>query len=159
MSPTDKFQELICVLRDWDPAYDQSYLYGPRSGERYLNKLGNHELNKYFESLYCYLMPSAGSAHKRSTVEFNRLSDQFLTEMSNLIRLKLLNIDEMAVKKDSRIGRTVKPDQLNKLFKVEINKLNGMADPIVEMADSADNWERLESESIKVLDDYSDEDI
>ena len=132
MTPTDKFQELIFILRDWNPSQSENknILFGPKSGERYLseiNKIGNHELNKYFQNLYCYLMPSAGSAHKRSTVEFNRLSDQFVVEMTNLIRLKVLNINEMAVKKNSKIDTNLKPDQLNELIVNNVINLNGIS--------------------------------
>lgn len=71
-------------------------------------------------------MPSVGSHAKRLNLDLNRLNEQFIVELLVLIKHKLLNIDEMQVKKDFKTNKLIKPKELLKIFETYVDKANEM---------------------------------
>jgi len=130
----DSFQELFYVIYDWNQKSMDSgeeYTFGLNGGQRYLRDQPKfNELNIYFNSIECYLMPTAGPALHNMDFKFNEFNDDFLLYFSQLIKYSLLNGSELQVKSHPVSGRSLMPPELMPLFRSYVNKLNGDSLPI-----------------------------
>ena len=145
-SGTKSFEELICLVIGWDPNrphfMDKNYLFGSMGGRKYISQEFSVNFEPFFRQTKCYLLPAIGVDVSAEVLSFSQISFDFIKEFSQLIKNKLLNIDEIQVKKGEQ--NNVTTHQMVALFRETVNRLNeDMSDcsqgsQIIQMVDQLD---------------------
>ena len=135
----------MSIVIGWDPMddkfKDKNYLYGFKGGERYLSQeFQDIHINKYFKrpERKCYLLPSVGLDISDNDIEFSRMNEPFVSQISTLITTYLLNCDEIELKKNGENG--LRPDELINLFQVTVNEMNNGVTSCEQQPEQAFNY-------------------
>ena len=135
----------MSIVMGWDPMderfKDKNYLFGFKGGERYLSQeFQDIDINKYFKrpERKCYLLPSVGLDICDNDIEFSRMNEPFVSQISTLITTYLLNCDEIELKKNGENG--LRPDELINLFQVTINEMNNGVTSCEQQPEQAFNY-------------------
>ena len=114
------------LIRDWSPEdHNNEFIFGLYEGSKYIENFMNRiKLNDKYADLNCCLMSAPNHDKHSEDINLSELCPQFLKDVKTLIGCKLINFDEMQLKRKFNSREFMSINELLKLFEVYVQTLN-----------------------------------